>query len=95
MQYVVQRSTPVDCRRPYSCLTECTDSAEAKEEHEEGSSDDSGSDDNVPFAPVVAGFMDVPTTPVVDGFMYLEEAKRLAKLYMATNERTPPSGDNK
>ena len=64
-------------------LTECTDSAEAKEEHEEGSSEDSDSEDNVPFTPVVDGFKDVPTTPVVDGFMDLEEAKRLAKLYMA------------
>ena len=64
-------------------LTECTDSAEAKEEHEEGSSEDSDSEDNVPF------------TPVVDGFMDLEEAKRLAKLYMAAKERTPPSGDSK
>ena len=39
--------------------------------------------------------MDVPTDPVVDGFMDLEEAKRLAKLYMAAKERTPPSGDSK
>jgi hypothetical protein len=76
-------------------LTECTDSAEAKEEHEEGSSEDSDSEDNVPFTPVVDGFMDVPTAPVVDGFMDLEEAKRLAKLYMAAKERTPPSGDSK
>ena len=73
-------------------LTECTDSAEAKEEHEEGSSEDSDSEDNVPFTPVVDGFMDVPTAPVVDG---LEEAKRLATLYMAAKERTPPSGDSK
>ena len=76
-------------------LTECTDSAEAKEEHEEGSSEDSDSEDNVPFTPVVDGFMDVPTAPVVDGFMDLEEAKRLAKLHMAAKERTPPSGDSK
>ena len=76
-------------------LTECTDSAEAKEEHEEGSSEDSDSEDNVPFTPVVDGFMDVPTAPVVGGFMDLEEAKRLAKLYMAPTERTPPSGESK
>ena len=76
-------------------LTECTDSAEAKEEHEEGSSEDSDSEDNVPFTPVVDGFMDVPTAPVVDGFMDLEEAKRLAKLHTAAKERTPPSGDSK
>ena len=76
-------------------LTECTGSAEAKEEHEEGISEDSDSEDNVPFTPVVDGFMDVPTAPVVDGFMDLEEAKRLAKLYMAATERTPPSGDRK
>ena len=76
-------------------LTECTDSAEAKDEHEEGSSEDSDSEDNVPFTPVVDGLMDVPTAPVVDGFMDLEEAKRLAKLYMAAKERTPPSGDSK
>ena len=76
-------------------LTECTDSAEAKEEHAEGSSEDADSEDNVPFTPVVDGFMDVPTAPVVDGFMDLEEAKRLAKLYMAAKERTPPRGDSK
>ena len=64
-------------------LTECTDSAEAKEEHEEGSSEDSDSEDNVPFTPVVDGFMDVPTAPVVDGL----EAKRLATLYMRTEKR--------
>ena len=64
-------------------LTECTDSAEAKEEHEEGSSEDSDSEDNVPFTPVVDGFMDVPTAPVVDG---LEEATRLATLYMAAKK---------
>ena len=76
-------------------LTECTDSAEAKEEHEEGSSEDYDSEVNVPFTPVVDGFMDVPTAPVVDGFMDLEEAKRLAKLHTAATERTPPSGDSK
>ena len=79
-------------------LTECTDeSAEAKAEHEEGSSEDSDSEDNVPFAPVVDRFMDVPTAtaPVVDGSMDLEEAKPLAKLYMAAKGRTLPSGDSK
>ena len=48
-----------------------------------------------PSPPVVEGFMDVPTAPVVDGFMALGEAKRLAKLRMSANERTPPSGDTK
>ena len=76
-------------------LTECTDSAEAKEEHEEGSSEDSDSEDNVPFTPVVDGLMDVPPAPDVDGFMDSEEAKRLTKLYMAGKERTPPGGDCK
>ena len=64
-------------------LTECTDSADAQAYHDEGSSEDSDNEDNVPF------------TPVVDGFMDLEEVKRLAKLYMAAKERTPPSGDSK
>ena len=76
-------------------LTECTSPAEAKEEDEEGSSEDSDGEDNVPLTPVADRFMDVPTAPVDDGFTDLAEAKRMADLYMAPGERTPPSGRDK
>ena len=63
--------------------------------HEEGSSEDSDSEDNVLLAPAADGLMDAPTAPVVDGIMDLEEAKRPAKLHMAATEGTPPRGDSK
>ena len=72
-------------------LTECTDSAEVEQLHEDSDGDDSDSDstdeDDMP-RPEAKANGQIP--PVVDEFMKLKEAKCLAELYMAPKGQSPP-----
>ena len=78
-------------------LTECTDSADAEQQHEGSDSDDRGSDreDEVrnQRQPLAAA-SHPEASASVDRFRNSEEAKCLAELYMATKGQSPPNSDS-